>query len=127
MASKNDYARSYMNQPKIVPAAANVTRRSFLQTSTKAVAGGALLGALPVERFALGASAGDTIKLALVGCGGRGSGAADQALSTSGSVKLVACADAFKDRLDGSIGNLQKKHKDRVEVAEDNKFIGFEA
>jgi myo-inositol 2-dehydrogenase/D-chiro-inositol 1-dehydrogenase len=76
MASKNDYATSYMNQPKIVPASANVTRRSFLQTSTKAVAAGALLGALPVERYALGASPGDTLKIALVGCGGRGSGAA---------------------------------------------------
>src|SRR5260221_4621411 len=95
MASKNDYARSYMNQPKIVPAAANVTRRSFLQTSTKAVAGGALLGALPVERFALGASPGDTLKIALVGCGGRGSGAASQALSTSGRGTIVALADPF--------------------------------
>src|SRR6266481_4329743 len=116
-----------MNESEIKFAQAPVSRRSFLRTSSTAFAGGALLGALPVERFALGASPGDTIKLALVGCGGRGSGAADQALSTSGSVKLVACADAFKDRLDGSIGNLQKKHKDRVEVADDNKFIGFEA
>jgi len=116
-----------MNESEIKFAQAPVSRRSFLRTSSTAFAGGALLGALPVERFALGASPGDTIKLALVGCGGRGSGAADQALSTSGSVKLVACADAFKDRLDGSIKNLQNKHKDRVEVADDNKFIGFDA
>src|SRR6059036_2726803 len=105
-----------------------VNRRSFLKTTSTAVVGGTLLGGLPIERSAYGAlSPGDTIKVALVGCGGRGSGAADQALSTSGSVKLVACADAFKDRLDGSINNLQKKHKDRVEVADDNKFIGFDA
>ncbi|HXJ74133.1 MAG TPA: dehydrogenase, partial [Candidatus Dormibacteraeota bacterium] len=55
------------------------TRRSFLSTST-ALAGGALLSTMPVERFALGASPGDTIRVALVGCGGRGSGAADQSL-----------------------------------------------
>src|SRR6266550_1624713 len=73
-----------MNDPKIIPASAHVTRRSFLQTSSKAIAGGALLGAMPVERFALGASPGDTLRIALVGCGGRGSGAADQALSTTG-------------------------------------------
>jgi len=116
-----------MNQPKIVPASANVTRRSFLQTSTKAVAGGALLGALPVERFALGASPGDTLKIALVGCGGRGSGAASQALSTSGGVKLVAMADVFKDQLEGSLKNLEGEHKEKVQVTEDNKFIGFDA
>ena len=55
---------------------AAVNRRSFLGTTSKAVAGGALLSTLPVERFALGASPGDTIRVALVGCGGRGSGAA---------------------------------------------------
>src|SRR6266496_3331617 len=99
-----------MNQPINPTGAGKVNRRTFLKTSSSAVAGGALLGALPVERFALGASPGDTIKLALVGCGGRGSGAADQALSTSGSVKLVAVADAFKDRLDGSVKNLAQKH-----------------
>jgi len=54
------------------------------------------------ERFALGASPGDTLRIALVGCGGRGSGAADQALSTSGGVKLVAMADVFKDRMEES-------------------------
>src|SRR5437868_1756006 len=116
-----------MKQPDMKITQAPLSRRSFLRTSSSAVAGGALLGALPVERFALGASPGDTVKLALVGCGGRGSGAADQALSTSGNVKLVAAADAFKDRLEGSIKNLAEKHKERVEVASDNKFIGFDA
>src|SRR5436190_19193994 len=115
-----------MNQPKITPASASVTRRSFLQTSSKALAAGALAGALPVERFALGASPGDTLRIALVGCGGRGSGAADQALDRSGGVKLVAMADVFKDRLDGSLKSLQDKHKDKVEVDEDSKFIGFD-
>src|SRR5438045_2722109 len=116
-----------MNELHIKSAQALVSRRSFLKSSSTALAGGALVGALPVERFALGASPGDTLKLAMIGCGGRGSGAADQALSTSGGVKLVAVADVFKDRMDGSLKNLQQKHKDKVEVAEDNKFIGFDA
>src|SRR2546427_4184647 len=113
-----------MNQPINPTGAGKVNRRTFLKSSSPAVAGGAVLGALPVERFALGASPGDTLRLALIGCGGRGSGAADQALSTSGGVKLVAVADAFKDRMESSLGNLKKKHQDKVEVIDDNKFIG---
>src|SRR5437879_13241905 len=116
-----------MNEPVIKSAQAPYSRRSFLRTSSTAVAGGALLGALPVERFALGASPGDTLRLALIGCGGRGSGAANQALSTSGGVKLVAMADVFKDQLEGSLNNLKKEHKEKVEVNEDTMFIGFDA
>ena len=81
--------------------------------------------------------ADDTIKIALVGCGGRGTGAVTQALLTKQNVKLVAMADAFRDRLDkcyktltaenmsssGIKGNL----KDRVDVPEERKFIGFDA
>ena len=77
-------------------------RRGFLKSSS-AIAGSAVaLGSLSIERGAL-AQSSDTIKVALVGCGGRGSGAANQALSTAGDVKLVAMADAFKDRMDGSL------------------------
>src|SRR6266581_1206275 len=108
-----------MNQPINQTGPGKVNRRTFLKTSSTAAAGGALLGALPVERFALGASPGDTLRLALVGCGGRGSGAASQALSTSGGVKLVAMADAFKDRLEGGLRNLKEQHKDKVEVNDD--------
>src|SRR5262249_6999471 len=104
-----------------------VTRRSFLSTST-AVAGGALVGTLPVERFALGASPGATLRVALGGCGGRGSGAADQSLKAGGEgVKLVAMADAFKDRLDGSLKILKKDHDQHVDVPEDRQFIGLDA
>ena len=116
-----------MNQPINPTGAGKVNRRTFLKSSSTAVAGGALLGALPVERFALGASPGDTLRLALIGCGGRGSGAANQALSTSGGVKLVAMADVFKDQLEGSLNNLKKEHKEKVEVNEDTMFIGFDA
>src|SRR6266487_3660000 len=104
---------------------APTTRRDFLKTST-AVAGGTLLGGLTLERSAFAAGS-DTLKIALIGCGGRGSGAADQALSTSGGVKLVAMADAFADRLDDSLKNLKKQHSEKVEVADDKKFVGFDA
>jgi predicted dehydrogenase len=109
---------------------AAVTRRSFLKSTSTAVAGGALLSALPVERFALGASPGDTIRVALVGCGGRGRGAAAQALKTVGDVKLVAVADAFKNSLESGLKSVQSELKDRPErlaVTEETKFVGLDA
>ena len=112
---------------KFITASQALTRRSFLSHASKTVAGAAALGALPIERMAYGAlSPGDTIKVALVGCGGRGSGAAAQALSTGESVKLVAVADVHKDKMDGSLRGLAGQHKDKVQVPDDNKFLGFE-
>lgn len=102
------------------------TRRSFLKTST-AAAGGALLGALSIERSAFAAANNDTLKIALVGCGGRGTGAADHALTADSNCKLVAMADAFRDRLDTSFKNIKNKHGDRVDVPEEHKFVGFDA
>lgn len=104
------------------------SRRGFLKTSS-AVAGGALLGALAPERFAHAASGSDELKIALVGCGGRGSGAANQALSTYtlGPVKLVATADVHEDRMEKSLENLQKQHADRVDVPKERQFLGFDA
>ena len=75
-----------------------VNRRSFLNTTSAAVSS-ALIGALSIERAAHAAAGSDELKIALIGCGGRGSGAANQALSTEGRVKLIAMADAFPDRL----------------------------
>jgi myo-inositol 2-dehydrogenase/D-chiro-inositol 1-dehydrogenase len=113
-----------MNPPsKIVPV--TLSRRSFLKR-TSAVAA---VSALPVERFAFGAANNDTLKLALIGTGGRGSGACNQALNTSnlGPVKLVAVADVHEDRLQTSLKNLQKTHADRVDVPAERQFLGFDA
>lgn len=119
---------STMNTPLDSNLQPSVTRRTFIKSTSTAVAGGALLGALPIERFALGASPGDTLRIALVGCGGRGSGAADQALNAGGEgVKLVALADVFQDRVEGSLKNLKKNHENTVQVKDDNKFVGFDA
>lgn len=114
-----------MNPPsKIVPV--TLSRRSFIKSSTGVVAAAA---ALPVERYAFGASNNDTLKLALIGCGGRGSGAANQALNTSnlGPVKLVAVGDIHEDRMKSSLANLQKTHGDKVEVPQERQFLGFDA
>ena len=59
--------------------------------------------------------------------GGRGSGAANQALSTGESVKLVAVADVHKDRMDGSLNQLKNAHKDKVAVKDEHRFLGFDA
>src|SRR5206468_709917 len=111
---------NYPNSP------APTTRRDFLKKTSTALAGGTLLGGLTLERSAFAAGS-DILKIALIGCGGRGSGAADQALSTSGGVKLVAMADVFKDRMEESLKDLKSKHEEKIEVPEDNKFIGFDA
>src|SRR5881628_1636162 len=116
-------AMKHLNPPS---SPAPTTRRDFLKKTSTAVAGGTLLGGLSLERSAFAAGS-DTLRIALIGCGGRGSGAADQALSTSGGVRLVAMADVFEDRLQGSLRNLQKQHADRVEVPQEHQFIGFDA
>ena len=113
--------------PKITPV--TFSRRGFLRTTGGAMAGGALLGTLAPERFAHAAGGTDEIKIALCGCGGRGSAAAGQALSTYplGPIKLVAMADVHEDRLKTSLDNLQKTHGARVDVPADRQFLGFDA
>ena len=105
----------------------SINRRNFVKSSA-ALAGGVLLNPLPVSASAFVAGA-ETLKVAVIGCGGRGTGAAAQALSVKEDVKLVAMADAFRDRLDESYGNLKKKfgNSERLAVPEENKFVGFDA
>ncbi|MCP3920425.1 MAG: Gfo/Idh/MocA family oxidoreductase [bacterium] len=111
------------------------TRRSILKTGSAAVAGASLGGTSlfgsqspQAEGERASAKNGETIRVALVGCGGRGTGAARQALSTEGSVQLVAMADAFSDRLEGSLAEISK-HVDaaRLDVPEERRFVGFDA
>ncbi len=110
----------------------NLSRRDFVKNAALATGG---LMALPGLSSASSymSSVDDTIKVALIGCGGRGTGAAMQALLTQQNVKLVAMADAFKDRLDSCYTALttedadEKSVKDRVAVKEEHKFVGFDA
>jgi predicted dehydrogenase len=112
-----------MNQPN---QESPLTRRGFLKSSTAAV-GGAMLAGLSIERLAHAAEGSSVLKVALVGCGGRGSGAADQALSNvSAKTRLVAMADVFPDRLEGSLRRLKDRHSESVDVPKDRQFVGFD-
>jgi predicted dehydrogenase len=92
------------------------------------VAGGAFVAsALPSIAGAAHAFGDDTIKIGLVGCGGRGTGAADQAMNTSGPTKIVALGDVFPDRLQGAYRSLKGKHGDKVDVPKERQFVGFDA
>ncbi len=103
-----------------------LNRRGFLKTSG-ALAAGALTAGLSVERFAH-APGSDVLKIALVGCGGRGTGAATEALSNvSMKTRLVAVADVFPDRMNSTLANLKRSHPNAVQVPEEHKFVGFEA
>lgn len=104
----------------------NPSRRDFLQTSTTAALSAAAIAQLSLSSGVY-AAGDDVIKIGLVGCGGRGTGAAGQALSTEGNVKLVAMGDAFADSLNGSLNNLKNQHKDRVAVEDSHKYVGFDA
>jgi predicted dehydrogenase len=103
----------------------NITRRDFIKTATQAAAASALAGVALPQVHAAGS---DLIQIALIGCGGRGTGAADNALrSKGGPTKLVAMADVFEDRLASSYSTIKAKHSDCVDVPAERKFIGFDA
>jgi predicted dehydrogenase len=103
------------------------SRREFLKTT--AVAAGTLAAAQALQSGAY-ASGDDTVKVGLVGAGGRGTGAAGQALSTEGNVKLTAVADAFEDSAKYVVRNLKEslgEKANRVDVKDDMIFTGFDA
>ena len=105
------------------------SRRDFVKKTT-VLAGGLIAAPYLSSQANYFSGAPDVIKIALIGCGGRGTGAAVQALSTKQNVRLVAMADAFRDRLDSSYENIKEATKatpDRLQVSEENKFIGFDA
>jgi predicted dehydrogenase len=100
------------------------TRREFLKYSSKAVAGAALAGAIARSAHA---AENNTIKIALVGCGGRGTGAAANALSTAGPTKLWAMADVFEHRLESSHKSLSEQFSKRLDAPPERRFVGFDA
>ena len=113
----------------------NASRREFVK-QTSLLAGG-LIAAPLLSRANFFSGADDTIKIALIGCGGRGTGAATQALLSKQKVKLVAMADAFRDNLDTCLNSLKTeletevdgkpaKLKNSIDVPEERKFTGFD-
>jgi len=108
------------------------SRRDFLKTGTTVAATAAAVGALSTPKLSLAksahASGSDTVKIGLVGCGGRGGGAAIQAMNTtSGNVELVAMGDVFADRMESTLEQAKTEHGEKVRVNEDTSFIGLDA
>ncbi|MCA9191526.1 MAG: Gfo/Idh/MocA family oxidoreductase [Planctomycetales bacterium] len=102
------------------------SRRSFIKGSSLLLAGGTVANTLPVARAAH-AFGSDTIKIGLVGCGGRGTGAANQAMDTTGGdVRLTCMADIFEDRIQQSLRSIKGEHGDKVDVTDDTRYTGLE-
>lgn len=102
----------------------STSRRDFLKQTSGALAGMALASTIGARAYA---GEQNTIKVALVGCGGRGTGAAANALSTKGPVQLVAMADVFDYQLQSSLKNLTTQFGDKVQVPADRQFLGLDA
>ncbi len=102
----------------------STSRRDFLKrTGRLAVASSVVAGIVP----GLYAAGNNTIQVALIGCGGRGGGAASNALSVkNGPVKLVALADVFEERVKRAYDGLKNEHGDKMDVPDDRKFVGFD-
>lgn len=111
-----------MNAPN-APTSASATRRDFLKQTSTALAGLSLSHGLAARSYA---AEQNTIKIALIGCGGRGTGAAANALSTAGPVQLAAMADVFENRLAGSLKNLSGNFAGKVDVPADRQFLGMD-
>ncbi len=100
-----------------------IDRRGFLKSSGAAVIGSTFVS-LPTSSFASTAS---TLKVGLIGCGGRGTGAAAQALQADSNVFLTAMGDVFEDRLEESYKALLEEVPTKLKVEKATKFIGFDA
>ncbi len=100
-------------------------RREFIKTGAKSAALSVLANVAIPHVHAAGS---DLIQVALIGCGGRGGGAAANALSVKrGPVKLVAMADLFPERLASDLDRLKQRYPSQVEVPPDRQFLGFDA
>ncbi len=99
-------------------------RRDFLKASAVAT-GTALTANLAQAKFFAGGD--ETIKVGLIGCGGRGTGAAFDCLNADKGVQIVAIGDVFEDRLQGCLNQLKKNHPDRCKVTPETAFVGLDA
>jgi len=103
------------------------SRRTFVKNSAL-LSGAVLMPAMKMDSL-FNVTNDKKLKIALVGCGGRGTGAAVQALNADDNVELVAMADAFEDRLQKSLANISKEmgESSKVNVKKENQFVGFDA
>src|SRR5438045_8496361 len=101
-----------LDLPRVAPGRKNAKTRRRREGAT-----------IPLQ----GAPAGKAIQVRVVGCGGRGSGAAAQALKADDFTELTAMADIYQERIDDSLGRLQKVAKDKVKVEKTKMFVGLDA
>lgn len=101
----------------------DASRRTFLKSTSAGVAGAALAGSVAQTAHAAGS---DEIRFVLVGCGGRGTGAAAQIMNTKGNTKLVAVADAFEQKATSSLRTLGR-YEDKIDVPKERQFVGLDA
>jgi len=101
---------------------AGFSRRDFLRTTSAAVA-----VATASRLTAAHAAGGDELRVGLIGCGGRGTGAARNVLEAAQGVRIVAMGDAFEDRLTASLGNLTQKFGEAIDVPKPRQFVGLDA
>jgi len=114
-----------MKRHDSTPHATGVTRRQFVKASAAAVAGAMLTREMLAP--AAYAAGSDTLKVGLIGCGGRGTGAAKEALAADPGAVLTAMGDVFNDRLQNSLQTLKEAQPERVQVDPDRQFVGFDA
>ncbi len=107
------------------PSKVLTSRRDFLKTS--ALVSGALAAPAILPGSVFGAGNQDKLRVGLVGCGGRGTGAASQALNADPNVELTAMADAFEDQLQSSLKGLKAQFPDKVKVTPETSFVGLDA
>src|SRR5258705_12691530 len=109
-----------MNQSHSAP-----SRRQVLKSS--AVATAAAVAAPLIVPTSVRAAGTDLIKVGLIGCGGRGTGAAQQAMNADKNVALTAMGDAFPDQIQNSLATLKASNGDKVKVTPETSFTGFDA
>lgn len=104
---------------------ATPSRREFLKDASTVAAASTLLAGAAIPH--VHAAESGTIQVALIGCGGRGTGAAKDALSVkNGPIKLVAMADVFQNRLNSSYGSISKERPEQVDVPKERQFVDFD-
>lgn len=115
-----------MEQPTRLPE--TTSRRQFIKTSTSATVGGVIAFNIASSSTSFAANS-DTLKIGLIGCGGRGSGAASQALHADNNAVLTAMGDVFSNQIESSLGSLKrdKEIADRVQVEADRHFVGLDS
>src|SRR5438105_7127504 len=114
-----------MNEPEL----SQTSRRQFLKTSTAAAVSGALAAPFILSSHAGAASPGEVVRIGVIGCGGRGSGAVADALSSDRNTVLHAMGDIDAGRIEGSLNGIQNEIKDqsRIEVPSERRFVGLDA